>query len=217
MSSARLAARGDPIDAGPLVERGGRGRMEIKLDVGGGRSALPGWLNLDCAPLPTVDIVHDLERCGEVPIPLEDDSVDELLVSHVIEHIRNALPMMQELHRVAKPEAKLVIRVPHGASDDAWEDPTHVRSFFQQSFGYFSQPYYWRADYGYRGDWRLEGLQMLVSGQAFEGKSPEAIMASVRTHRNVVREMVAEMRAVKPIRAPLKELQEQIRISFVLY
>ena len=66
---------------------------------------------------------------------------------------------MQELWRIAKPNAKMVIRVPHGASDDAWEDPTHVRAYFSNSFGYYSQPYYWRADYGYRGDWLHEKLQ----------------------------------------------------------
>jgi hypothetical protein len=43
--------------------------------------------------------------------------------------------LMQELHRIAKPNGKLVIRCPHGASDDAWEDPTHVRAFFARSFG----------------------------------------------------------------------------------
>jgi SAM-dependent methyltransferase len=66
----------------------------------------------------------------------------------------NVCLLMQELHRIAKPNGKLVIRCPHGASDDAWEDPTHVRAFFARSFGYFSQPFYWLADYGYRGDWQ---------------------------------------------------------------
>jgi SAM-dependent methyltransferase len=72
----------------------------------------------------------------------------------VIEHLHHTLPLMQELHRVPKPGAKAVIRVPHGASDDAWEDPTHLRGYFQSSSGYFSQQFYWRADYHYRGDGR---------------------------------------------------------------
>jgi hypothetical protein len=41
---------------------------------------------------------------------------------------------MQELWRVAKPDAILGIRCPHGASDDADEDPTHVRRMFPRSF-----------------------------------------------------------------------------------
>lgn len=66
--------------------------------------------------------------------------------------------MMQELHRIAKPGAKANFRLPNGASDDAFEDPTHVKQYFLQSFGYFSQPYYWRSDYGYRGDWKADKI-----------------------------------------------------------
>ncbi|MGB6687924.1 MAG: methyltransferase domain-containing protein [Terracidiphilus sp.] len=149
-------------------------------------------------------------------MPLEDHSVDEFLLSHVIEHVRNTLPLMQELHRVAKPDAKATIRVPYGGSDDAWEDPTHVRSYFQQSFGYFSQPNYWRADYGYRGDWQTERLYLVVSKQVYADMDAGAILKDVIAKRNVVLEMVAGMRAVKPIRQPLRELQVAPRIEFVL-
>jgi SAM-dependent methyltransferase len=190
--------------------------LQKKLNVGCGRNILPEWVNLDFAALPGVDIVHDLERCAELPLPLDDDSVDEFLLSHVVEHIRNTLPLMQELYRVAKPGAKAIVRLPHGASDDAWEDPTHVRSYFPQSFGYFSQPFYWRADYGYRGDWQPEKIYLLVSKQAYAGMTAEALSKIVRTDRNVVQEMVADLRAVKPIREPLRELQVPPRIEFVL-
>ena len=115
---------------------------------------MEGWVNLDRVELPGVNIVADIDRCAEEPLPLEDDYVDEFLLSHVIEHIRNPMPLMQELHRIAKPNALAAIRVPYGSSDDAFEDPTHVQRYFLNSFGYFSQPSYWRADYGYRGDWQ---------------------------------------------------------------
>jgi SAM-dependent methyltransferase len=187
-----------------------------KLNVGCGRDILPGWINLDYAALRGVDVVYDLERCTEIPMPFEDDSIDEFLLSHVIEHIRNSMPLMQELHRAAKPGALARIRLPHGASDDAWEDPTHVRSYFQQSFGYFSQPYYWRADYGYRGDWQPERLYLAVSKDVYAGASVETLSNDVTIKRNVVREMVADMRAIKPIREALKELQVAPRIEFVL-
>lgn len=44
----------------------------------------------------------------------------------------------------------------------------------------------------------------------------ETLSNDVKNKRNVVREMVAEMRAIKPIREPLKELQVAPRIEFVL-
>ena len=75
----------------------------LKLNVGCGRSHIAGWVNLDSYPMPGVDVVADLEACGTTPLPLADNVVGEFLLSHVLEHIHRVLPMMQELHRVARP------------------------------------------------------------------------------------------------------------------
>jgi len=139
--------------------------------------------------------------------PFANDEVDEFLLSHVIEHIPQTLPLMQELHRIAKPGAKAWIRVPHGSSDDAWEDPTHVRAYFPGSFGYFSQPYYWRADYGYRGDWQPLSITLYVPAALQATTSFEALHERILRERNLVIEMVAELEAVKPLREPKRELQ----------
>ena len=133
-----------------------------KLNVGCGRNIIEGWKNLDQVALEGVDIVTDIDQCQTTPIPMEDESVDEFLLSHVIEHVNNPLPLMQELYRIATPNAVALIRTPYGSSDDAFEDPTHVRQYFHGSFGYFSQPFYWRADYGYRADWQVETIQLIV-------------------------------------------------------
>jgi len=186
-----------------------------RLNVGCGRNIRPGWINLDVVALPGVDIVADLDRCADTPIGLEDDSIDEFLLSHLVEHIRAPLPMMQELHRIAKPGALAVIRVPHGASDDAWEDPTHVRAYFIQSFIYFSQPTYWRADYGYRGDWQPEKVILAVRSDQ-RGVPAKTIFERAQAQRNVVQEMICEMRAIKPIRAPQRELMTAPRIEIVV-
>lgn len=161
----------------------------IRLNLGCGRNSIPGWVNIDIFPLPGVDFVADLEDCHNTPLPFQDDSVDEFLLSHVLEHMRHPLELMQELHRIAKPGALMVIRVPHGASDDAFEDPTHVRQFFTGSFGYFSQPYYWRADYGYRGDWLTEKVTLVVSAAEYRGYSVAALMQKINHERNIVIEM----------------------------
>ena len=167
------------------------------------------------AQLPGVDIVADLEQCSKQPIDLEPDSIDEFLLSHLIEHIRDSLGLMQELYRLAKPNAKAVIRVPHGGNDDAWEDPTHVRAYFPNSFGYFSQPFYWRADYGYRGDWQPTKITFFVDGR-FRGLAIPMVGEKIQSQRNVVLAMVAELTAIKPARKPLRELQKPpvVEISF---
>ena len=188
----------------------------VKINVGCGRNTLEGWINIDEVALPSVDIVADLDQCAEVPLPLEDDSADEFLLSHIIEHLEYPLPLMQELHRIAKPGARAVIRVPHGASDDAYEDPTHVQQYFHGSFGYFSQPFYWRADYGYRGDWKAEKIEMMVPRADNEGLPASRIMEKINTLRNQVLEIVVELFAVKPVRPASKDLQTTPSIQILL-
>ena len=184
----------------------------FKLNIGCGRNIMGGWMNLDSMPLPGVDIIFDLESCATRKIPLPDDSAEELLLSHVIEHIHNILPMMEELHRVARPDAKMVIRVPYGSSDDAYEDPTHIRRCFIGTFGYFSQPFYWRADYGYRGDWQPKKITLAIEKRFVQSNDVNKIMALVRHQRNVVKEMAVELHCIKPIRSPQRELQESPEI-----
>lgn len=178
-----------------------------RLNVGCGRNTMEGHINLDSAALPGVDLVCDLEMLRTKPIALPDGSVEFFMLSHVVEHIRDSLGLMQELWRLATPGAIAQIRVPHGASDDAWEDPTHVRAYFPGSFGYFSQPYYWRADYGYRGDWKVEKIRLNVDRQRCAGLDPQQAFLKSQQERNIVREIYCELSAVKPLREPRRELQ----------
>lgn len=182
----------------------------LRVNLGCGRTPLDGWVNVDAVALPGVDVVVDLER-GR--LPFADSSVAEFHASHLIEHIENGLALMQELHRVAKPDALATFRCPYGATDEADEDPTHVRRYFWKSWGYFSQPFYWRADYGYRGDWRVEEVVLIV-GREHAGKSWAEMFQLVQRERNVVTEMVAKLRAVKPIREPKRELQKEMLVRF---
>ncbi len=182
-----------------------------KINFGCGKFTKPDWVNVDITPLSQVDVVADLNS----PLPFGYGTIDEMLLSHIIEHLSYPLKTMQELYRIANPNAKLQIRVPYGSSDDSWEDPTHVRPYFLGSFGYFSQPFYWKADYGYRGDWQTESI-LLIIDPAFKGKGLDEVMLAVTRFRNVVREMVATLVAIKPIRQPLRELQVSppIKIDF---
>ena len=195
----------------------------LRLNLGCGRSILPGWFNVDQVDLPGVDLVQDLNNMGRErwnmaawDANFSENSIDQFMMSHTIEHITNTLPLMQELHRIAKPDAKIVIRCPYGSSDDADEDPTHVRRYFLQSWLYFAQPAYWRADYGYRGDWQVETIELVVPTSRFNGMTVETAMNIVRSERNVVREMIATLRAVKPIREPKRELQVPPAIKFAV-
>jgi hypothetical protein len=80
-----------------------------------------------------------------------------------------------------------------------------VHQYFLRSFGYFSQPFYWRADYGYRGN-----------RARYQGCTPPRIRHDVMSLRNVVLEMSVELTAAKPIRPPRRELQVEPPVQFVL-
>ena len=174
--------------------------MGLHLNLGCGRTPLQGWVNLDIAAMPGVDVVADLDACRTTRLPFDDNCASQFRMSHVLEHIGDALALMQELHRIAEPGALMTIRLPYGSSDDAFEDPTHRQRYFMNSFGYFAQPAYWRADYGYRGDWAVEDVTLLVRKEENAGLDADALLRKINQLRNVVVEMVAVLKAVKPIR-----------------
>ncbi len=174
------------------------------LHLGCGNENIPGWVNIDVAGR-LLDARFDLDSCRAASLPLEADSVDGFYMSHVFEHVRDTLSLMQELHRVAKDGARMQVRLPHGASNDAWEDPTHARPYFESSFVYFSQPAYSRADYGYHGDWQVDRITLVVDPET-AGLDPGQAMNRIQRQRNVVREMIVDLVAVKPARPRLYSL-----------
>ena len=185
-----------------------------RLHLGCGTTIRPGWVNLDRSKLPGVDVVADLDACARKPLPFADDSIEEFFASHVLEHVHDTLALMQELHRIAKPGATAVFRVPYGSSDDADEDPTHVRRFFLKSFSYFCRLGYTHADYGYTGDWDTESIVLTVDARRHAGKSFDQLFEETRERRNVVREMIATLRAVKPARAPGSATPALMKLEF---
>lgn len=163
---------------------------------------MAGWVNIDHQARPGVDVACDLDSD---PLPFDDDSVDDSLGSHVLEHLHNPLHFMGELWRVTKPGGTATFHLPYGTSDDAWEDPTHVRPYFVQSSIFFGQPAYWRADYGYTADWSTERVELDVPADRFEGQSFAQIMGAVLSLRNVVRQMSYHFVAVKPARPRVRD------------
>lgn len=179
----------------------------MKLNLGCGRNPIDGFVNLDRAALSGVDVVHDLEQ---FPLPFDDDTFDEILGVDLIEHITDALGLMAELWRIAKPGCVCTFALPYGSSDDAWEDPTHVRPYYVNSWMYFAQPTYYRAQYGYWADWQID--KIVLDTQA--GGTAQEVQTMVMSMRNIVQRQVVELRAVKPAREPLQALWENPQILF---
>lgn len=105
-----------------------------KLNLGCGRDIRPGYVNLDLVKMPGLDVVADLEAF----LPFRDDSFDEIFSSHVLEHVRELIPLLGELARIGRAGAVLRIEVPHLSFFGAYTDPTHKRFFGYHSFDYFT-------------------------------------------------------------------------------
>jgi SAM-dependent methyltransferase len=111
-------------------------KASSKLDLGCGLHAKRGWVNVDIAKLPGVDIVWDLEKR---PWPLPSNTFTEMEAHHVLEHLSDLVKTMEEIHHVCKDGAILRISVPYFASPSYNLDPTHKRKFNLQSFQYFTK------------------------------------------------------------------------------
>ncbi len=141
------------------------------LELGCGRNKHPGAVGIDQIALPGVDVVHDLNQC---PFPFENDTFDEIYAIHIIEHLDSILAVMEEIHRISRSNAKVVIITPHHSDAMSWQDPTHKWHLNSYSFSYFEASYhtnyYTRARFRIRSKhvelasiWKRLGIQSLVN------------------------------------------------------
>lgn len=120
------------------------------LDVGCGKNKEKDSIGIDKYSLPGVDIVCDLNH---FPGPIEENYFDKVIFRHSINHLNNLLDVMNEVHRISKRDAEIIIIAPHFSSDNIFTDPTikffmgiRTMDFFTNAegelskrFGYYSQ------------------------------------------------------------------------------
>jgi SAM-dependent methyltransferase len=138
-----------------IASSDGAAVTQERLHLGCGNDVLPGWVNHDLAALPGVDVVHDLDS---YPWPFDDDRFTEIRMHHVLEHLREPVQAIEEIHRIARNGATVQIRVPYWNSTDWASDPTHKTAFSEYSFDFFDpakrhgreRPYYSSARFTVR-------------------------------------------------------------------
>lgn len=106
-----------------------------RLDLGCGANKRAGFTGIDILPLPGVDIVRDVDRHG---LPFSDGTIAAVHSAHFLEHVRDLVFVMNEIHRVCTDGAIVTLVVPTLLGPWAAADPTHVRLFNARSFGYFT-------------------------------------------------------------------------------
>lgn len=74
----------------------------MKFNLGCGNNIKKGYINLDKRQL-------DLNK---YPYPIDDESADEIYLSHVLEHLEDMYKCIEECYRILKKDGKLIIKVP---------------------------------------------------------------------------------------------------------
>ena len=184
-----------------------------KLNLGCGFDKRNGWVNADYFPECKPDLLLDIES---TPWPIPDNSYDEILLKHVLEHVgatfTDFTKIMQELYRVLAPNGILEIHVPHYRHETYWSDPTHVRAFTPLTFEMMSRRKNdeWiakKANYtmlAYRMKVNFEVVEAIQVydpqwySQVESGKiTKEQLRSLAQTQWGVVRELQVKLRAVK--------------------
>lgn len=103
------------------------------IDLCGGFNSPKGYTSID---LRNADIITDLNN----GIPLPDNSCGIVRAFDALEHLRDIQFTMKEIHRVLAPGGILLSRTPSTDGRGAWQDPTHVSFWNENSFWYYTRP-----------------------------------------------------------------------------
>jgi len=79
----------------------------LRINLGCGPMKYEGWTNVDFDEKYNPEVIADARA-----LPFEDNTVDELYSSHLLEHFGYEEPVLEEWHRVLRPGGKITIVVP---------------------------------------------------------------------------------------------------------
>lgn len=137
-----------------------------KLNLGCGPRDKDGYINLDIADLPGVDVVHNLEV---IPYPFKKETFEYIEAEDVLEHVENFVGILDELWRILKVGGTLWVRGPHGAYPmQIWKDPTHRRAFVEESFDYWDPSTDYGKHYGYYGKAKFKITRKVEKNKGME-------------------------------------------------
>jgi len=82
----------------------------MKLNLGCGNLRIEGYIGVDFRETKASDLIMDLTE----PLEFKNNSIDEVLCAHVIEHLVKAdgINLLREIHRILKPDSVLHLHLP---------------------------------------------------------------------------------------------------------
>ena len=127
-----------------------------RLNLGCGFRRLDGYENIDKRKSVCPDLVCDITN----GLPYHDNSVDEIRAWDFLEHIPigKTILVMEEIWRVLKPGGIFESFTPDAENGQgAFQDPTHVSFWVENSWLYYSQSAY-RKLYDIKADFEIEKI-----------------------------------------------------------
>lgn len=80
------------------------------LDLGCGKKKRPGSIGIDYSDRHNADVIHDL---NVFPYPFESNSIDQVYLDNVLEHLDNPIRVIEEVHRITKQGGGVKVIVPY--------------------------------------------------------------------------------------------------------
>jgi len=122
----------------------------MKLNLGSGFRSMVGYQNIDIQARCNPDLVCDVTD----GLPYDESSIDEVRAWDFLEHIPlgKTVNVIEEIWRVLKPGGLFESYTPDAEyGQGAFQDPTHVSFWVENSWLYYSHPAY-RDLYGIRAE-----------------------------------------------------------------
>lgn len=110
----------------------------LALDLGAAHARPDGYVGVDRRDGDGVDIVAELPA----PLPLADGSVGVIRAVDFLEHVADKVALFNELYRLLAPGGLLLSQTPSTDGRGAFQDPTHVGFYNENSFWYFTEAKY---------------------------------------------------------------------------
>jgi glycosyltransferase involved in cell wall biosynthesis len=110
----------------------------LALDLGAAHNRPPCYIGVDQYPGEDVDIVAKLPD----RMPIDDNSVGVIRAVDFLEHVADKVALINELYRVLAPGGLLLSQTPSSDGRGAYQDPTHVAFYNENSFWYYTEREY---------------------------------------------------------------------------
>ena len=143
------------------------------LNLGSGKDFRQDCLNADIQAIKNPDWVLDITkvpwqetistRFGEIKV--KQGMFDSITANDVLEHIPDLVKAMTNCKDLLVEGGEFHIQVPYDLSLGAWQDPTHVRAFNENSWLYYTD---WHWYLGWKDKFVVKELQLVKSKLAEE-------------------------------------------------